>query len=132
MVQVTASSVQGVFTCFSSTLSHGGVGEDATLAEKFAALKEKKMHMVLPKDNPEVPWTALILGIWIPNFYYWGLNQYIMQRALGARTLAPGHRACSPIASRVGSTRAVSWPQSSSRSASSLWASDASSGMRMP
>jgi len=69
-----------------------GVGEDASLAEKFEVLKEKKMHMVLSKDNPEVPWTALILGIWIPNFYYWGLNQYIMQRALGARTLADGQR----------------------------------------
>ncbi len=69
-----------------------GVGEDATFGEKFAALKEKKMHMVLPADNPEIPWTALLIGIWIPNFYYWGLNQYIMQRTLGARSLADGQR----------------------------------------
>ena len=69
-----------------------GVDEDAGFAEKFQALKEKKMHMVLPADNPEIPWTALILGIWIPNFYYWGLNQYIMQRTLGARSLVDGQR----------------------------------------
>ena len=69
-----------------------GVSEDATLAEKFQVLKESKMHMVLPADNPELPWTALIIGIWIPNFYYWGLNQYIMQRTLGARSLADGQR----------------------------------------
>jgi SSS family solute:Na+ symporter len=69
-----------------------GVEEDATFAEKFEALKEKKMHMVLPADNPAIPWTALIVGIWIPNFYYWGLNQYIMQRTLGARSLADGQR----------------------------------------
>ncbi|OHB72996.1 MAG: hypothetical protein A2V70_03355 [Planctomycetes bacterium RBG_13_63_9] len=69
-----------------------GVDQDATLAEKIGALKENRMHMVLPRDNPELPWTALILGIWIPNFYYWGLNQYIMQRTLGARSLADGQR----------------------------------------
>ena len=69
-----------------------GVDEGATLGEKFQALKDKKMHMVLPADSPALPWTALILGIWIPNFYYWGLNQYIMQRTLGARSLADGQR----------------------------------------
>jgi SSS family solute:Na+ symporter len=69
-----------------------GVSDDATLAEKFQVLKERKMHMVLPADNDALPWTALIIGIWIPNFYYWGLNQYIMQRTLGARSLADGQR----------------------------------------
>lgn len=49
-----------------------------------------KMHMVLPADHPELPWTILVLGIWIPNFYYWGLNQYITQRTLAARTLREG------------------------------------------
>jgi SSS family solute:Na+ symporter len=69
-----------------------GVEEDASLGEKFAGLKEKKMHMILPRDNPELPWTMFLLGIWIPNLYYWGLNQYIMQRALGAQSLAEGQR----------------------------------------
>ena len=69
-----------------------GVEEDASLEEKFGKLKEDKMHMVLPADNPSVPWTALVLGIWIPNFYYWGLNQYIMQRTLGAKSLADGQK----------------------------------------
>jgi len=69
-----------------------GVEEDASFGEKFAKLKGDKMHMIKPADNPEIPWTALILGIWIPNFYYWGLNQYIMQRTLGAKSLADGQR----------------------------------------
>lgn len=46
--------------------------------------------MILPANNPEIPWTALIIGIWIPNFYYWGLNQYITQRTLGAKSLKQG------------------------------------------
>ena len=62
----------------------------APVIEKFRALNGGKMHMVLPADNSALPWTALVLGIWIPNFYYWGLNQYIMQRTLGAKSLAHG------------------------------------------
>jgi len=51
-----------------------------------------KLHMVRPPDDPEVPWTALVVGLWIPNFFYWGLNQYITQRTLGSKTLAEGQR----------------------------------------
>jgi len=69
-----------------------GVGEGATFGEKFLALKESSMHMVLPRVSDFLPWTALLLGIWIPNFYYWGLNQYIMQRTLGAHSLREGQR----------------------------------------
>jgi len=80
-----------------------GVDEDASFSEKFMVLKngvkegdevvkKGKMHMVLPASNTFLPWTALLLGIWIPNFYYWGLNQYIMQRTLGARSLADGQK----------------------------------------
>jgi SSS family solute:Na+ symporter len=51
-----------------------------------------KLHMIRPPDDPEIPWTALVVGLWIPNFFYWGLNQYITQRTLGSRTLAEGQR----------------------------------------
>ena len=51
-----------------------------------------KLHMVRPKADKEIPWTALIIGIWIPNFFYWGLNQYIMQRTLGSKSLAEGQK----------------------------------------
>ncbi len=69
-----------------------GLGDTATFGEKFAALKDANMHMVLPRTSDFLPWTALMLGIWIPNFYYWGLNQYIMQRTLGAHSLREGQR----------------------------------------
>jgi len=69
-----------------------GLESGATFAEKFAVLKETKMHMVLPSTSTFLPWTALLIGIWIPNFYYWGLNQYIMQRTLGAHSLREGQR----------------------------------------
>ncbi|MBN2180708.1 MAG: sodium/solute symporter [Sedimentisphaerales bacterium] len=69
-----------------------GLGDGATFSEKFMALKDANMHMVLPRTSTFLPWTALLLGIWIPNFYYWGLNQYIMQRTLGAHSLREGQR----------------------------------------
>lgn len=51
-----------------------------------------KLHMSRPATDSELPWTALLLGIWIPNLYYWGLNQYIVQRTLGSRSLAAGQK----------------------------------------
>jgi SSS family solute:Na+ symporter len=33
-----------------------------------------------------------VVGLWIPNFFYWGLNQYITQRTLGSKSLAEGQR----------------------------------------
>jgi SSS family solute:Na+ symporter len=69
-----------------------GLGDGATFSDKFMAIKNANMHMVLPRSSTFLPWTALLLGIWIPNFYYWGLNQYIMQRTLGAHSLREGQR----------------------------------------
>ncbi len=56
------------------------------------ALPAGKLHMVRPASDPSIPWTALMVGLWIPNFFYWGLNQYITQRTLGARSLNEGQR----------------------------------------
>ncbi len=49
-----------------------------------------RLHMVLPSDSPEIPWTALLAGLWIPVFYYCGLNQFIVQRTLAAKNLRQG------------------------------------------
>ncbi len=56
------------------------------------ALPEGKLHMVRPGNDPEIPWSALVVGLWIPNFFYWGLNQYITQRTLGSKSLAEGQK----------------------------------------
>lgn len=63
---------------------------DATAIERFWSLNRTRMNMFLPGADPVLPWTALLLGLWIPNFYYWGLNQYITQRTLGSASLAQG------------------------------------------
>ena len=57
----------------------------------FNLLKEQAgdhFHMIFKKDNAnyiDLPGlTVLIGGMWIVNLNYWGCNQYITQRALGA------------------------------------------------
>ncbi|MEN8254729.1 MAG: sodium/solute symporter [Verrucomicrobiota bacterium] len=72
-----------------STGAAATVEQGAGVAEKFSALNETAMHM---GSNPSMPWGILIIGIWIPNFYYWGLNQYITQRILGSASLAEGQK----------------------------------------
>lgn len=71
--------------------------ESAGPVDRFYALNEGplpdgKLHMKRPLDDKEIPWTALVLGLWIPNFFYWGLNQYITQRTLGSKSLAEGQK----------------------------------------
>ncbi|HOW68711.1 MAG TPA: sodium/solute symporter [Candidatus Paceibacterota bacterium] len=65
---------------------------DTGVFERFWTLNKSRMNMFLPSADNVLPWTALLLGLWIPNFYYWGLNQYITQRTLGSASLAQGQR----------------------------------------
>jgi len=61
--------------------------------QDFATNNAGKLHTVLPWNDPEVPWLAVFIGgLWIPNTFYWGLNQFITQRTLGAKNLAEGQR----------------------------------------
>ncbi|MFC1552281.1 SLC5 family protein [Candidatus Latescibacterota bacterium] len=83
LFQGSALLLGGFITMILGFKAVGGVGS-------FFEYNADKLHMVLPSDHSVIPWTALIVGLWIPNFYYWGLNQYIMQRALAAKSLKHG------------------------------------------
>jgi SSS family solute:Na+ symporter len=59
----------------------------------FTEANADKLHVVLPWNDPDVPWLAVFIGgLWIPNIFYWGLNQFITQRTLGAKSLAEGQK----------------------------------------
>lgn len=51
----------------------------------------EKFHMILDRSNPEfqnLPGIAVLIGgLWVANLYYWGFNQYIIQRTLAAKSL---------------------------------------------
>lgn len=53
-------------------------------------------EMILSEDHPaynDLPgiWT-LLGGLWVLHFSYWGFNQYIIQRALGAESLGEAQK----------------------------------------
>ena len=83
-----ALGMRDVSTLVDSTGAKAVVDQNASALTKFNVLNEKAMHM----DSPAMPWPVLLLGIWIPNFYYWGLNQYITQRILGSASLGDGQK----------------------------------------
>lgn len=58
--------------------------------EEFSAINEAKLHMILPADHPDLPWTGVLSGMGIVLIYYCGLNQFIVQRNLAAKTLRDG------------------------------------------
>ena len=59
----------------------------------FGAAQAGKLHTCLPWNDEDVPWLAVFIGgLWIPNIFYWGLNQFITQRTLGAKNLAEGQK----------------------------------------
>lgn len=68
------------------------VADTAGGLAKLVALNHEKLNMFLPAKDLNIPFTALIIGLWIPNFYYWGLNQYITQRILGSASLREGQK----------------------------------------
>ena len=71
------------------------LGDGSLLAgwSNFREANADKLHVVLPWNDPEVPWLAVFVGgLWIPNIFYWGLNQFITQRTLGAKSLAEGQK----------------------------------------
>ena len=82
LFQGSALIIGGAITMF--------LGFKAIGVGNFFETNADKLHMILPRDHSVLPWTALVIGLWIPNFYYWGLNQYITQRTLAAKTLRQG------------------------------------------
>lgn len=86
LIQGIALMLGGILVTILGFQAIGGLGP-------FMEAAGDKLHTVLPWNHPEMPWVAVFVGgLWIPNLFYWGLNQFITQRTLGARDLAEGQR----------------------------------------
>ena len=57
-----------------------------------AAAPERAFHLGLPFDDPVMPWPGLITGVLVVGLYFWCTNQFMIQRALGARSLDHGRK----------------------------------------
>lgn len=75
------------------------VGGGSGILAGFSTLMSEipgHFEMILAPENPSynnLPgiWT-LLGGLWVLHFSYWGFNQYIIQRALGAESLAEAQK----------------------------------------
>jgi SSS family solute:Na+ symporter len=75
------------------------ISPDGTIMQGIQHLSNAagdRMHLILPKDNPEyhnMPGIAMLIGgLWVANLYYWGFNQYIIQRAFAAKSLSEAQK----------------------------------------
>lgn len=91
IIQVILLVLGGLFVSY---LALNQISGDTGIINGFATLMEKapeKFDMILSKDNPNyisLPGISVLIGgLWIMNISYWGFNQYIIQRALAAKSL---------------------------------------------
>ena len=91
IVQVTLLVFGGLVVSYLTLTKIGG---DSGLLGGFAELTRRvpdHFDMILSPDNPhykDLPGIAVLVGgMWIANLSYWGFNQYIIQRALAAKSL---------------------------------------------
>lgn len=91
VIQVVLLVVGGLITTFIA-LDHvtpqGGIADGVNHIYHTAG---DKLHMILSRDHPQfmnLPGIGVIIGgMWVANLYYFGFNQYIIQRALAAKSL---------------------------------------------
>ncbi len=103
VIQVALLIVGGLITTFLA-LDHvapeGGVINGfryiyEVVPEKFSMILQK--GEILYPDGTDAWWdlpglAVLIGGMWVANLYYWGFNQYIIQRTLAAKSLRESQR----------------------------------------
>ena len=91
VIQVIFLVLGGLVTTYLAlnTVS-GGQGILVGLKTVYETVPEKFV-MILDKSNPEyknLPGLGVLVGgLWVANLYYWGFNQYIIQRTLAAKSL---------------------------------------------
>ncbi|MBL7105740.1 MAG: sodium/solute symporter, partial [Bacteroidales bacterium] len=103
VVQVALLVIGGLITTFIA-LDHlapdGGVIEGFkhlynTVPEKFSMILSKG-EIITPNGKDayfDLPGLAVLIGgMWVANLYYWGFNQYIIQRTLAAKSLKEAQR----------------------------------------
>ena len=91
VIQVVFLVLGGTVTTYLvlNTVS-GGEGVIAGFKTIYETAPDR-FSMILDTSNPEfknLPGIGVLVGgLWVANLYYWGFNQYIIQRTLAAKSL---------------------------------------------
>jgi len=91
VIQVIFLTIGGLVTTYLALDAvSGGEGFMGGMATIMDAAPER-FAMILDKSSPDyisLPGIGVLVGgMWIANLYYWGFNQYIIQRTLAAKSL---------------------------------------------
>jgi SSS family solute:Na+ symporter len=82
--------VQGIILLLGAVLvtwfSFERIGFDWSVVT--AATPPEQLSLFLPLDDPNLPWLGTLVGVPVLGFYFWCTNQFIVQRVLGARSIA--------------------------------------------
>ncbi|TGV02436.1 sodium:solute symporter family transporter [Flavivirga rizhaonensis] len=90
VIQAVVLLIGGLFAAGAAlyTLGHGNIFDGLSNLYKFAP---ERFDMILDKSHEHfssVPGISVLVGgMWITNLYYWGGNQFIIQRALAAKNI---------------------------------------------
>ncbi|WP_231464909.1 sodium/sugar symporter [Pedobacter sp. Leaf132] len=91
VIQVVVLVIGGLITCYMALKLVAEKLDAPTVLGALPLLKSEAadhFHMIFNKGDKfynELPGIAVLVGgLWINNLNYWGCNQYIVQRALGA------------------------------------------------
>jgi SSS family solute:Na+ symporter len=92
VIQVLVLLIGGLVTTYLAlTMVSEHFGHEANIWKGLSLIREKAdthFHMIFSKDHPyylDLPGLSVLIGgMWINNLNYFGCNQYITQRALGA------------------------------------------------
>ena len=91
VIQVVFLVMGGLVTTYIAlNTGSNGAGMIEGMKIVFDAAPDR-FSMILDKSNPEfknLPGIGVLVGgLWVANLYYWGFNQYIIQRTLAAKSL---------------------------------------------
>ncbi|WP_295364346.1 sodium/sugar symporter [uncultured Succinivibrio sp.] len=91
VIQVAVLVIGGFATSYLSLKWIGG--DNGAIAGLSTLINEVPEHftMILDQSNPQfsnLPGIAVLIGgMWVANLYYWGFNQYIIQRTFAAKSV---------------------------------------------
>lgn len=66
---------------------------DYSWGQVLQRVSPDKFRLLRPIGGEGIPWLGTLIGLPVAGFYYWAMNQYVIQRQLGARDLGAARRA---------------------------------------
>lgn len=91
VIQVFFLVLGGFMTTYIAVGFIGGADGWFSGLSKMIDAAPEHFQMILDQSNPQymnLPGIAVLIGgLWVANLYYWGFNQYIIQRTLAAKSV---------------------------------------------